>query len=399
MGFSLPRFLRHTSAESLGEYVQAQGLDSYFEGVIRDGPPKDFVEPLMTKIDTLPDAARDALICDFERVDQLGDETGQRALWSCMSPALRDKFAALGSDLDRGLLVLVADAAAFDRAVTTAYVDRHWHGRSWGGFSLAGAVELRRDTECLQALESDVAACFRSHDGSGRRVMIDYFQRLDLNGRGTTPNRLDQFTIYVEGVPNRTVEFDNDGQVTSHVVRRVIEAAICCDSTRGQISVISKGGRPVRDRIARAFAAHMVYGDADPQPLHERQLSLDRLKRPMKFVSDPEDGIQSVQVASLRLAELSARQSRVTIEVGRSQSIHDACAQWWGVSDLLRSSNWRVTKARLRFAFHPEAPGRRDKTITVELTAPHSSNIKDQTQQYQRVCEKCLERWELIDRG
>ena len=397
MGFSLPRFLRLTPTESLREYLQARGLDATLDSVVWDSPPRDLTEQLRGIFDSLPTPDRDGVWSDFERVDQLGDEIGQTALRSIASPELLSRLSELDGDFARGLLVLVKDPTAFDQAMATAYMHRHWQGRSWGSFNLGGPVELWRDGDHLDTLKTELADCFRSNDGSGRRVIIDRFERLGFGFGDAPPADLQQFTVYVEGVPTTTVEFDEMNRLAPRVGRPVIEAAICCDPASGLVDIVSKGGRRLREKIAQAFAAHIVQGAVSPEPLRKRRLRLDRLKRPMEFNWNPEDGIKSVQVASLRLADFSAPQSRVTIEVGPLLDIHGACAGWWGMSDLLKNPGWRVTKARLRFTFNAEAPGRRDKTITVELTAPHGSNIKDQTRQHQVTCEKCLDRWGLVD--
>ena len=54
-------------------------------------------------------------------------------------------------------------------------------------------------------------------------------------------------------------------------------------------------------------------------------------------------------------------------------------------------------QARVRIAFHPEGPGKRGKSITVELRAPNGSNLRDQTRRHQIVSEKYLVRWGLIE--
>jgi hypothetical protein len=51
-----------------------------------------------------------------------------------------------------------------------------------------------------------------------------------------------------------------------------------------------------------------------------------------------------------------------------------------------------------RITFRPEANGKREKSINVELRAPNGSNLKDQTQRHQLVSEKYLLRWGLVRR-
>ena len=51
--------------------------------------------------------------------------------------------------------------------------------------------------------------------------------------------------------------------------------------------------------------------------------------------------------------------------------------------------------AKLRIIFHPEASGRREKVVNVELRMPNASNLKNQTFRHRLVSEKYIERWGL----
>jgi hypothetical protein len=103
-----------------------------------------------------------------------------------------------------------------------------------------------------------------------------------------------------------------------------------------------------------------------------------------------------VTVTLLRLSSIGGRFSRVTIETDENTDIHAASARWFGDSDPLQRSEWRVTQAKLRITFHPEANRKREKAINVELRAPNGSNLKDQTHRHQLVSEKYLRRWGLV---
>jgi hypothetical protein len=180
----------------------------------------------------------------------------------------------------------------------------------------------------------------------------------------------------------------------------VIEAAICCDPVTGTLDVVSKGGRPLREGIAKSFAARLLGSENALTPLRPRDFDLDRLKRPMPFPTDPSDGIKSVEVTLLRLRNTAGGFGRVTIEADDTEhrDIQASSACWFGDSDLLRRPDWRVIQAKLKIAFYPEAKGKRAKTINVELRAPNGSNLRDQTWRHQ-IVEKYLARWGLIKKA
>jgi hypothetical protein len=203
------------------------------------------------------------------------------------------------------------------------------------------------------------------------------------------------YTIYVEGLPESSVEFERD-EPKRRTRRPVIEAAICFEPETGILDIMSKGGKDTREGIARSFAIRLMGSDQELQPVRRRHFELDRLKRAIHFPTDPADGIKSVTVILLRLSSIEDRFARITIETDEDTDIHAASARWFGDGDPLRRPEWRVTEAKLRIAFHSEAKGKREKAINVEVRAPNGSNLKDQTQHHQLVSEKYLVRWGLV---
>jgi hypothetical protein len=174
-------------------------------------------------------------------------------------------------------------------------------------------------------------------------------------------------SVYVEGLPECSIEFDSE-EPKRRTRRPVIEAAICCDPVSGMLDIVSKGGRPLREEIAQSFAARLADSENALTPARPRDFDLDHLKRPMAFPTDPSDGIKSVEVMLLRLRNAAGHFGRVTIEVdGEHPDIYRTSAGWFGDFDPLRRPEWRVMQARLRIAFYAEGRGKRGKSITVEL--------------------------------
>jgi hypothetical protein len=294
----------------------------------------------------------------------------------------------------RGLLVLLKKDEAFDRALATAYANRLRHGRSWSAFSIPTPVTPKQEGPALRALETDIGALFKAFDGSGRKLKIDPFERRGRNSLGGE-GRVLHYTVYVEGLPETGIEFER-GDLKRQVRHPVVEAAICCDPDGGHLDVVSKGGQPVRGEIAHAYARHILGSASGLESVQRRRFYLDRLKRPMSFATEPADGIKEVKVTLLRLADFGV--GRLTLELEGSGDIHGASKQWFGAADPLFDASWRVTAAKLRIGFRPEAEGKKEKTITVELRAPNGSNLKDQTRRHELISEKYLEQWGLIER-
>jgi hypothetical protein len=396
MSFSLPRFLRHIRSSDLRAYFEQRDI-RFSEPLDWNAVPVKLFGWLKAAIEALPDIQRDRVLDDFERVDQLTDDIGQCSLQALaeVDGALLRRFQSSHGRQARGLLVLLASEDTFDHALATACAERMRSGRSWSGYQVPGSASPNHDSAAVGLLETDLQALFRDLDGSGRKLKIDMFERRTCSVGGGPTARVIHYTVYVEGLPEIRVEFERDEP--KRLSRRpVIEAAICLEPETGSLDIMSKGGKDTRQGIARSFAIRLMGSDQELQPVHRRDFDLDRLKRPMPFPTDPADGIKSVTVTQVRLSRIGGRFDRVTIETGEDTDIHAASAHWFGDGDPLQRFDWRITQANLRIAFHPEAKGKREKAINVELRAPNGSNLKDQTQRHQLVSKKYLLRWGLV---
>ena len=357
------------------------------------------VESVKTAIGALPERERERVFEDFERIDQVSDEIGQRALRSLIEQdeVLLHRFHSCNGSEARGLFVLLTDEEAFDNALATAYAERMRHGRSWSGYCLPAPLAPSKSPSDIALLEGDLSALFHQFDGTGRNLKVDWFERRTCDLKGAALGQVIHYSVYVEGLPECSMEFDRE-EPKRRTRRPVIEAAICCDPVSGTLDVVSKGGRPLREEIAQSFAARLLDSENALTPVSRRDFDLDRLKRLVAFPTDPVDGVKSVEVTLLRLRNTASGFGRVTIEIDDAEhgDIHARSASWFGDFDLLRRPDWHVTQAKLKIAFYPEAKGKRAKTINVELRAPNGSNLKDQTRRHQIVSEKYLARWGLI---
>jgi hypothetical protein len=113
MGFSLPRFLRRTPPSSLAEYVATRSL-SALEDIDWRSESQAVLNQLREGIEALPEYERERVFEDFERVEQLCDEPGQRALQWVLAPypTMLDGVRSCNSHEGRGLLVQVWDHRA-----------------------------------------------------------------------------------------------------------------------------------------------------------------------------------------------------------------------------------------------------------------------------------------------
>jgi hypothetical protein len=397
MHFSLPKFLRRVPPESLATYFDARGLNAVAE-IQQNASGQQGVERVRHAIEALPESEFLRIYDDFDRVCQLTDDTRQLALRSMIGdhPELLKAFSDIDSQEGRGLLVLLGQADAFNRALSAAYAERLIDGKYWDRFRVVGFVFADAPLDLAENLAGEIQDLFRAFDGSGRRVFIDHFDRPGGPLFASASERLVQYTVYVEALPESSLEIGEDGPAR-RTLRPAREAALCLDCSSGVLDVMSKGGRRLRERIAGAFA-QLALGDASKiERVQRRDFHLDRLKRPIPFPTDHADGIETVRVTRLGLTPANEGYGRLTIEIAKTseEPIHSVSKRWFGWAEPIERVEWRVIQATLRIAFHPEAGAGRGKIVNVSLRSPNSSDLRNQTWRHQLISEKYLARWGL----
>jgi hypothetical protein len=107
MSFSLPRFLRRPQSSDLQKYFTARDIP-FSEQVDWTAEPASLLSSVKAVIEALPERERERVFEDFERIDQLSDDIGQRALQSVIdqNEAFLRQFHSCNGSEARGLFVL-----------------------------------------------------------------------------------------------------------------------------------------------------------------------------------------------------------------------------------------------------------------------------------------------------
>ena len=386
--FSLRHFIRRASAASLQTYVASRQIPN--SAIAWEDDRREWLEPLIEFVEQLPRPLIEHVHADFEEVNQLCDEIGQRALRAMFAGDL-EIFDTLDGAEARGLHVLVSDPEGFRHAQSIAYSERLYHGRSWSRYYVSKPTEPASSTEVKAAFVADLRDLFGRADNSAGRISVESFER------PTTGVPTYMVSVFVEALPESMIEFSGD--VPQRTTRRpVVEAALSYDPSNGIIDIVAKGGKAVRDEIGEAFVHHLLGSETELLPVSARTFDLERLRRPLPFSTDPEDGIKDVSLTALRLRDLADPSSRIALETAPGgDGLHALAQRWFGDGNPLVRDTWRIEQARLVIQFHPGTGVGRPKRVTVELRAPNGSNLKEQIRRHEIISSKYLARWHLVD--
>src|SRR5690349_17866411 len=137
MDFNLKRFLRRTPPDVLRQYLDGRKSSLSYQVDWHD-PKQTQPDDLFVAITELAPRDRDAIVNDFENVEQLCDMVGQIALHSVAAGDARVLSLLHSADngVAKSINLLLADDTLFEHALAAAYADRRLLGRSWSAFNI-----------------------------------------------------------------------------------------------------------------------------------------------------------------------------------------------------------------------------------------------------------------------
>ena len=384
---SVTSFIRNMPASSLQAYFHHTGIELP-SPVDWDAPEPEVVRLTLRAVDEMDDEARARIVNDAERVGALADDAGQTALYSVIDN--RTVLDDLANGHARSLWMFLNEPVRFRHAEEVRYTDERRRGRSWDGVIGEPNLDLRRDEASLNAFKAALRERFASNN-----IHIDIFGRYRPTFDGEDCE-LVQIAIYREGLLDDFLAFDDGGALVRRARRPVFEAAMTYEPATGVIEVVAND-RESREEMVRFMARDLLGIEFQSEKVPFRNYDLDVLLHPFSFPTDPEDGIESVEVKQLRLMPIDNVAERVTLECLRKadRTIWSMSAERFGANDPL-ASGWIATQAKLTIKFHPKDDAKRGRTLPLTITMPHGCNLKDQTEEEQLIGEKYLRRWGIL---
>jgi len=260
----------------------------------------------------------------------------------------------------------------------------------WTGFAGLPELPVRRDPASMDAFKQALRQHFDSPN-----VEVDVFERTRPSVDGPDYKLL-QLTIYTEGPPESYREF-RESTLDWNSRKPVREAAVTYEPLTGVTEVVAKGDLHSRGEIARFFTSTLLEAQFADRRLPLRRYDLETLQQKHAFPTDPEDGIESVRLTSLRLMPMDSQAERITLECmsGSGATIWDMAQDRFADANPL-DGGWVVTQARITVKFRPSGSGRQSRTLPVNITMPHGCDLKERTERERLIGDKYLRRWGLL---
>lgn len=340
-----------------------------------------------------PDAKRSDVLSDLERIDALATHDTTCAMLEALRPDQHKVLLEQPNEYARALWVFLQGDAVFDRAEDIAFAMEYRNKtRKWDAFLVPKVAEIHTTDAVREEIEDKVSTYFRQRDGSGSTVLAEIFPRVSA-APDSQGQQLIQMTLYVENLPRTSVEFEGK-QIQRKSRRHADEAAVVYCQETGALEVVGRD-KLSREMLAKVFCQHVLGCDLTNERFKIRRFNLNRLKEPIHFPVQPEDGIIEVRPT---LLELRTHDDGLRMEFKcsprQNHDLHSLMDQHMGHGNPARNGTW-VSGAALSVKMMG-SKGRRQQSLTVRLK-PDGCNLNDQNDAHRLLLGKYLEQWGLME--
>lgn len=388
--FALKMVFRVHSVPLLKEYVAARGQAAH---LTVDDTEHPNVDRLYQQWESLPPEARNQMEAELRAVHDMATSDLelttilQEAEFQGHAEELRQAFAGLNSLHDKMLWTLLHYPRVFEVANLFEQTE-DLNTRSWKKRSGLPKRNPRDDSEACANLAAALSQYYVNQEGRGR------------GGHHVEPyKRGDEvyYYVYLRDHPRMGVTFDNQGGFKRQPLEDSFEIIYRFDPTKGTLETFVQGKPQVVEDVQAIFARVCLESDLPPPARPTAAYDFNKLmRRNFAFTTEPEDGVLSTRVKSLRLWVRGTKR-KITLTEGDGNNPG-------GVYDLLDAitSNeasglhralLNVTRAELQMVFRRDQG--RNKTLTFAVSWPDWCNLKDNREHL--IAKKYLNRWLALD--
>ena len=156
----------------------------------------------------------------------------------------------------------------------------------------------------------------------------------------------------------------------------------------------AQGTKAVKDDLADAFCRAALNLPGLPGPNGKARYNLSVFKdRQFRFVTDPVDRVEAVQIRQLDFCVRRDPSKRVVLSAAPTRREPEPVYQLLErvtAPSALSLENLDITRAKLRLVFATDERGR-SKTLTFEVAHPDRCTLRDE--RYDQVARQYLKRW------
>jgi hypothetical protein len=257
---------------------------------------------------------------------------------------------------------------------------------SWTRWCVDTGVEPAVDRESLLSLSNELSAVY-AKEGRGRFCHVDVCSREE-------PKR-HCFFAFPEDHTRTDMGYTDTGRFIQHRPWRSAFAIIFSyRPEEGVLELHAQGTKVLKGELAGAFSRAALGMSGLPGANGRARYNLSVFKdRGFRFVTDPADRVEAVQIRQLDFCLRRDRSKRVVLSASPTRREPEPVWQLLGhvtVRNELSLEKLDITRVKLRLVFATDHRGR-SKTLTFEVASPDRCTLRDE--HYDQVARKCLKHW------
>lgn len=351
------------------------------------------VEPVFEAWQALPERQKLEVQVILRDINELADHRGmavlaEEILWR--NPSLADDFKAQASKQDKAMWVYLHLPEAFNEAALFARADALAAGRHWKRRNNLPSVALDVTQGMLDSLGEALTSFYGPKQMRGRYCKVVHYRR---------QGGADYFFAYLDDYPDKHIVFDGDSdQPTVRSDRYAFENVFVYNADDGSMEVFAQGGKPVWEPLQQAFCTSVLGRDVDPADPLRPTFRLDHLLTPdFPLPLEATDGVEEARITRMRIAPRgSAGYVEVKADPKASRNDIYRKIERWLRTENVGTDGVKVLSASFSMRFSHDGPGRAP-TLSFDVSAPNSSNLKSKPDEHRTVGERCLKRWGVTD--
>ena len=391
---SFSGLIRKSPADRLQHFFEVRGvLASGDFDWSSEGRGTALVRSIEELLLNLTDLQQDALKAELDHLASLADSNGLlSAEQICAGQGI--DLEGLEGVQDVLLMLAIDHPHVLDRVATQASLMRRTGGKNWSAFQFDndGIAWALDDEVARGAFLKDAIAILNLPDHRKREA--DWYTSIRVHPITGEETEIVQATIYVEERAESELSFGPTETLERHIVQKVLEVGIACNSNERVVEICARGGKTVRDEYAKSFAKHFAPHSEAPVETPRREVLLEVLRKAKDFEAEPADGIEHIEVSSLDFHATGGGFVRVE-KRGEDETIYRFLERRFGNYSPLRAGGWQILAATLRIILAP-VDGQRRRTLTVTLRAPNTTTLPNKTEKDRHFVFALLERWGLL---
>lgn len=390
MEIAIIELIQHAPVSLLKEYFSNQ---PFAEDIDWTGGNAEILEPLVNAISKMDNRAQEPLIIEAERIHIMTDELGQDALGSLVHE--NKEFRKMKNPYHRALWVFVHDNISFKYAEKIHYADRYLKGGILDGYIGPKNIDITHSPEQILLFEDRVDEFFDKAEES----KVDIFSRYVINNIGKLV-KVFEVMIHLEGMPESHTEFEGEDRARTLVTKityPVENISITYEPDDGQVDIAFKGDESRRE-IVKVFAQTLLQSP-DGSKVTLKQYKIEKLMQPYKFVTEPEDSIESVKIMAITLQSL-VDGNTIALECSpeENRSIHDVAHAWFKENNLLQDrASFMLVQVIIFIHLFSDRKNERQEVLSVRITPPNGCEINSKNMQERLIVENYIQLWGLIE--